>query len=68
VGHGKTFNRHARKDKYIHLIENPEVKRSLGRPRCRRANIIKMDLKETALSMGTSGGMVHSNYISPARD
>jgi hypothetical protein len=52
VGHGKTCNGHARKDKDIYLIENPEAKRSLGKPRCRRVDINKMDLIETARECG----------------
>ena len=37
---------------YRALLEKPEGKRSLGRPRCRWEDIIKMDLQEVGRGCG----------------
>jgi hypothetical protein len=48
--HGEMINA------YKILISNPEEKRLLGRPRCRRKDNIKMDLK--CVRIGFSGGIL----------
>jgi hypothetical protein len=35
-----------KRNAYRILVEKPEVRRPLGRPRCRRVDNIKMDLRE----------------------
>jgi hypothetical protein len=37
----------AKRNAYRILVGNPEIKRPLGRPRCRWVDNIKMDLRET---------------------
>jgi len=52
------------KDRGVHrvLVEKPEGKRPLGRPRRRRENNIKMDLREVV------GGRVDSMELAQDRD
>jgi hypothetical protein len=55
-----------KKSPYRMLVGNPEGKRSLGRPRCRWMDNIKIDLREIGmvwtgsiwLRIGTSGGLL----------
>jgi hypothetical protein len=43
---------------YRILVEKPEGKRPLGRPRRRWVDNIKMDLRSNWLRIGTSGGLL----------
>jgi hypothetical protein len=43
-----------KKNAYMLLVGNPEVKSSLGRPRCRREDNVKMDLYYPSLSITSS--------------
>jgi hypothetical protein len=45
---------HERDDKCMQIIQQPERKRQLGRPRCRWEGNIKMDIKEKGVMMWTS--------------
>jgi hypothetical protein len=43
---GNIARRRERRDAYRALVEKPEVRRPLQRPRCRWEDNIKMDLRE----------------------
>jgi hypothetical protein len=66
---GRTCSTHVEKlNAYRILVGNQEGKRSLGTPRCKRGDNIKMDLRDIGggvawtgliwLRIGTSGGLL----------
>jgi hypothetical protein len=47
---GREFSTHEKRNAYRILVGKPKGKRPLGRPRCRRVDNIKMDLREIGWS------------------
>jgi hypothetical protein len=51
-----------KRNAYKLLVGKPEGKRSLGRPRCRWIDNIKMDLSEIGLNVVDSIGLAQDRY------